>query len=124
MKGQAGHLGQVAHRRLAGIVLPVGVGGEAGGGIEGQLRLDIRDALRVEERPVPLLGALDQIQEQHAYEAEDQHGDRVDEPLLLLLRVDAGEAIKQALDGNEDRREPGALPIEDLVQVQAHRPGQ
>ena len=59
VKGQAGHLRQVAHGLLAGVVLPVGVGGEAGGGIEGQLRLDIGQALRVEEGPVPLLGALE-----------------------------------------------------------------
>ena len=40
--GQARHLGEVAHRRLAGVRLPVGVGGEAGGGVEGELRLDRR----------------------------------------------------------------------------------
>ena len=59
VKGQAGHLRQIAHGLLAGIVLPVGVGGEAGGGVEGQLRLDIGQALRVEERALPLLGALE-----------------------------------------------------------------
>ena len=42
VKGQAGHLGQIAHGLLASVVLPVGIGGEAGGGIEGQLRLHVR----------------------------------------------------------------------------------
>ena len=39
VKGQAGHLGQVAHGLFARIVLPVSIGGETGGGIEGQLLL-------------------------------------------------------------------------------------
>ena len=36
--GEAEHLGQMAHRRLAGIVLPVGVGDEADRGVEGEIR--------------------------------------------------------------------------------------
>ena len=73
---------------------------------------------------MPLLGALEGVQEQHAHQAEDQHRDHVARPLLLLLRVDATEPVEQALDGDEDRREPGALPVEDLVQVQADGLGQ
>ena len=37
VKGQPRHLGQVAHGRFAGVGLPVGVGGEAGRGVEGQI---------------------------------------------------------------------------------------
>ena len=59
VKGQARHLRQVGHGGLAAVVLPVGVGREAGGGVEGQLRLDIGQALRVQEGQVPLLGALE-----------------------------------------------------------------
>ena len=36
LHGQAQHLRQVAHRRLAAVALPVGVGGEADGGVERQ----------------------------------------------------------------------------------------
>ena len=61
VKGQAGHLCQVAHGLLACVELPVGVGGEAGGSIESELLLDIRQALRVKERSIQLLGALKQI---------------------------------------------------------------
>ncbi len=119
VKGQASHLRQVAHGRLASVVLPVGIGGETGSGVEGQLRLDIAEALRVEERPVPLLGTLEEVQQQHAGRAEDQHGDHVARPLLLLLWVDAAESVKEALHGHEYWREPGALPREDACHVQA-----
>ncbi len=121
VKGQAGHLGQIAHGLLARVVLPVGIGGEAGSSVEGQLRLHVGQALRVEERPLPLLGALERIEEQHAHHAEDQHGDHVARPLLLVLLVDAGEPVKEAFHGDQDGRKPGALPIEDLVHVQADR---
>ncbi len=35
---QAGHLREIGHRALAAVVLPVGVGDEAGGGVEGEAR--------------------------------------------------------------------------------------
>ena len=57
--GQTRHLGQVAHGGLAAVVLPVGVGSEAGGGIPGQERGHIREVLGVEEAAMPLLGPLD-----------------------------------------------------------------
>ena len=38
LHGEPGHLDEVAHRRLAGVVLPVGVGDEAHGGVEGEER--------------------------------------------------------------------------------------
>ena len=34
---QAGHLGEVGERRLAAVVLPVGVGDEGGGGVEAEV---------------------------------------------------------------------------------------
>ena len=48
--GQAGHLGEIAHGRFAAVVLPVGVGGEADGGVPGQERRHVGQVLRVEER--------------------------------------------------------------------------
>ena len=94
MKRQPRHLRQVGHDLLADVVLPVGVGREAGGGIEREPRLDIANTLRVEESRLPLLGALEQIQEQHTGHAEDQHGDDVLPPLLLLLRMNAAQPVK------------------------------
>ncbi len=94
VKRQPCHLRQVGHGLLAGVVLPVGVGREAGGGIEREPWLDIAKTLGVEESRLPLLGALEQIQEQHAGHAEDQHGDDVLPPLLLILRMNAAQPVK------------------------------
>ena len=58
------HLREVAHRRLAGVVLPVRVRDEADGGVEGERRRDARHAGRVEEERA--LDALEQV------EAEDE----------------------------------------------------
>ncbi len=44
VKGQTGHLRQIAHGLLAGVVLPVGIGGEARRRVEGQLRLHVGQA--------------------------------------------------------------------------------
>jgi hypothetical protein len=37
MGGEAGHLRKMAHRRLAGIGLPIGVGDEADRRVEGEI---------------------------------------------------------------------------------------
>ncbi len=87
VEGQAGHLRQIAHRLLASVVLPVGIRREAGGGIKCELRLDIRQMLGIERQP--LLGALDNVQKQHARKAEEQHGDHIPGPPLLLGGIDA-----------------------------------
>ena len=45
-------------------------------------------------------------------------------PMLLLRRIDAAEAIGEALERAQERIEPGAaLRVEHLKQVQAERLG-
>jgi hypothetical protein len=65
LHGQAEHLRQVAHRRLAAVRLPVGVGSKAGGGIEGQVGRRRRHAVRIERQHV-----LQALQCEHGEEAE------------------------------------------------------
>ena len=48
--GEAHHLRQIAERAFAAVVLPVGVGGEADSGVEGEVRRDGRHARRVERQ--------------------------------------------------------------------------
>ena len=50
MHGEADHLGQMAHRRLAGVVLPVGVGDEADRGVEGEIRRYAVEAARIQRQ--------------------------------------------------------------------------
>jgi hypothetical protein len=59
------HLGQVAHGGLAGVVLPVGVGGERRGRVPRGHRRDVAEPDGQEQE---VLGPLDQVQEQHADE--------------------------------------------------------
>ena len=87
--GERRHLGEIAHRALAAVVLPVGVGGEADGGIEGEVRGDRRHARRIERQH--RLEALQRVDQQEARGIEQQHGDRIGEPVLLARLVDAGE---------------------------------
>ena len=50
---------------------------------------------------------------------EDQHGDRVGEPVLLLVLVNAGQGIEPSLEGAKDRREERRLAVEDPGHVPA-----
>ena len=52
MHGEAEHLGQMAHRRLAAIVLPVGVGDEADRRVEREIRRHGVEAARVQRQQV------------------------------------------------------------------------
>ena len=47
---QRHHLREVAHRGFAGIALPVGVGEEAGGGVEREMVRHGRQALRIQRQ--------------------------------------------------------------------------
>src|SRR6266545_3031276 len=46
------HLREVAHRALAAVVLPIRVGREAGGGVEGEVGRDWPELLRIEGQKV------------------------------------------------------------------------
>jgi hypothetical protein len=60
---QRDHLREIRHGRFAAVELPVGVGGEARGGVEGEVRRQAGQILRVERQVV--LVAQDEIGEQH-----------------------------------------------------------
>ena len=119
--GESGHLGEIAHRGLTRVVLPVGVGGEGRGGIEGQIRSDCGELLRIPRQP--LLNPLDQIQQQHGDAAEQQHGDGILRPAHLVVLVDAGQAIQQALDRPSNRIEKCAFAVENPRHEDAQRFG-
>ena len=80
---QAGHLGEIAHRRLAGVPLPVRVGRERCGGVERGMRRHRAEALRIERQPS--LQALQRVQDQHRDAAERQQRRRVLGPAHLRV---------------------------------------
>ena len=51
MHGQAQHLGEDAHGGLAGVDLPVGVGGEANGGVQGHEGVHAGQSQGIERQP-------------------------------------------------------------------------
>ena len=116
--GEPGHLREVAHRALAAVVLPVGVGREAGGGVERQRRFHRSEVLRVpgKERLQP----LDAVGHGHRDQAEEEHGGRVLPPGLLLLRVHPRDPVEEALHGAEDARQGLTLALEHAEHVKPH----
>ena len=54
-------------------------------------------------------------------DVEEQHGNRVGEPVLLALFVDAAEPVEPRLDRTQDRREECALAVEHARHVAAER---
>ena len=119
---QRQHLRQVAHRRFAAIALPVGVGDEADGGVEGRVGADAGHAGRVERQHN--LQALQRIHRQHAEEVEQQQGQRVLPPAHAGRRVDAGHAVQAALDGLDGRQPARQTAFGHGGEPLAQRPGQ
>ena len=118
--GQAEHLHQVGHGALAAVVLPVGVGDEAHRGVEGEVLRHRRLVGRVEVRN-DRLEPQQRIENREAADVEEQHRDRVGEPMLLAPRVDAAAPIERRLDGAQHRRQRRALAVEHPRHVPAER---
>ena len=103
MDGEAEHLGEMTHRRLAAVVLPIGVGDEADRGVEGEIGRHPGELLRIERQHT--LQPLQRVERQEADDRERDHRHRIDEPALFAPLVDAGQAIEAALDGPQQWRE-------------------
>jgi hypothetical protein len=58
-----------------------------------------------------------------AADVKQQHRDRIGQPMLLALLVDAADPVKPGLDRPQDRRKERALAIEDARHIPAERFG-
>ena len=96
MDGEAEHLGKMTHRRLAAVVLPVGIGDEADRSVEREVRRHGVETARVQRQKA--LQPLKSVERQEPDEGKNNHRDRIGEPILLPLRIDPGQAIEAALD--------------------------
>ena len=67
------------------------------------------------------LQAHQRVEDEKAADVEEQHGDRVGQPMLLALLVDAAEPVERRLDRPQDRRQERALAVEDARHVAAER---
>ncbi len=116
---EPGHLGEIAHRGLTRIVLPVGVGRERSSSVEGQILNDCAELLRIPRQP--LLNSLDHVEKQHGNAAEHQHGDGIFRPAHLVILIDSGHAIEQTLDWPGNRIKERAFAIEHPCHEYAQR---
>ena len=101
--GEAEHLGEMTHGRLAAVVLPVRIGDEAGRGVEGEIGRDGVEAARVQRQKV--LQPLQGVEREESGDGKDDHRNRVGKPVLLTRRVDSRQPIEAALDRSEHRRQ-------------------
>src|SRR5262249_45721993 len=95
------------------------VRGEARSGVEGLVRRDRSEALRIQRQD--LLQALDCVCNQQRDGAENQQLERVGFPVLALPRVDAAEPVEQPFDRPEKARQRLPVAFEDAEHVDAER---
>ena len=108
--GEAEHLGQVTHRRLAAVVLPIGVGDEAHRRVEGEVGGNAAKALRV-ERQIGLK-PLQGVERRKSNDAEGEHRHRVGKPVLLARWIDAREPVEERAQRARARERAGcARPL-------------
>ena len=120
--GQRDHLREIRHRGFARVALPVGVGGEADGGVEREVRTERAKSLWIEREEV--LQPQDGVGEQAAHQAEEQHGERVLLPVVLAVRLHAHEPVGKPFQRFHHGVEPGLpIGIEHADEIQAKRLG-
>jgi hypothetical protein len=118
MEDQPDHLRKIRQGRFSPVILPIRVGGEARRRVEGQVRRNGPESLRVERQE--MLEPEHGVGEQHSGQAENDEGPRVVPPILLRFRVDAEEPIEEALDRPDRPVQPGlAFWLEDPDEVEA-----
>ncbi len=117
VEGEPGHLGEVRHRRLAGVALPVGVGREGDRSVPRRVRRDGSEAVRVERQE--LLQALHRVEDHERGGVDDEHRHRPLDPALVLGGVDSADPVDPALDRPQDRVEQSPLAREHALHVAA-----
>ena len=119
--GQADHLREVRHGRLAGIGLPVGVGDEADRGVERQVRRQPRQLQRI-ERQHPLQHQH-RIEQDKARDVEGQQGRGVAEPGLRGRGLRPGQGQDRPLHRSQERVQGRGSALQHAGQMDAERPG-
>ena len=119
--GEAEHLGQMAHRGLAGIVLPVGVSDKTVRGVEREIGRHGVEAARIERQEI--LQPLQSVQRQETRDGKDDHGDCIAIPVLFARRIDPGQAVEPTLDRAQHRPQKGSLASVHTRHERAERYG-
>ncbi len=110
VRRQPHHLGEIAHGGLRRVGLPVGIGREGRRRVEGQVRSNGGEMLRIPGKIV--LQPLNTVGQQQGDGAEHQHGEAIFRPAHLLFVVHARHAIKHALERRKERVRESALTLQ------------
>src|ERR1700733_5286485 len=100
MKCEAGHLCEIAHRRFAGVCLPIRVRSETNGSIKTEIGRDRAESLWIPRQN--LLQSQNCIQHHGANRAENKNRGRVSRP----LHFDFGFYAAKRVDYTFERAEP------------------
>ena len=92
---QPDHLRQMRQRAFAAVILPIGVGDETDRGVEGEQSLDRGEPLRIERQDA--LQLQHREQERDAEQVECHQRNRVADPALFGLWIDADQLEQHAL---------------------------
>ena len=122
LERQPDHLGEVAQRRFAAVVLPVRVGHEADRGVEGAARLHARQILRVERQVT--LETKNEVEEEEPRQVEAQQCERVPLPAVLDVLVNGGDAVEPAFHRPQGRAQPCSAAFVDGHHVEPERLGE
>ena len=117
--GQAEHLHEIRHRRLAAVGLPVGIGDEADGSVEREVLGNRALSCGIERQRS--LQPHQRIKKQKAGDVEQQHRDRVGSRVLFAALVNPRDSVYQALDRPQHRRKYGGFAAEHARHIRAER---
>ena len=94
---EAEHLHEIRQRALTTVVLPVGVSDEADGGIESKVGRHRRlfGWIERQNRLEAHQGIEEPVKDEEAANMEEQHGDRICQPMLFAFLVDAAGPIER-----------------------------
>ena len=116
---QPGHLDEVAQGALSGIVLPVGVGKEAPGSVEGKVRGCRSKVLRIPGQD--LLHPQEEVKEQPADQAERKERRRICQPRLLHVLIDQAKPVDEAFDRTKRLRKKIGTPLHHRRHIRSQR---
>ena len=122
MHGEPRHLHEIAHRCFRHVGLPVRVADKADRGVEREMLADCGEVLRVERQHA--LQTLQQIEQHKSGNAESQHGDAIDCPVLVFAFVHGADRVDRAFERAQDWRQKCTFALKDVRQVAANRRGE
>ena len=123
VRGEREHLREIAHRRFAAVILPVGVCREADRGVKGKPAVDGRLTIGVMNGRCAMQ-AKDEVRDDDAGQGEQHHHTEVAQPVLLLVLAHAAQLVNglfhRTRDGQKEKRARRQTPCSHVVAEERH----